>query len=96
MITPTLEELMEKGFEVLRKGTPPEYLGGKLSNGAYILAKHLIDDKYEIHTAKDSRGRRFDTIQLNCTDLFSNVRTFTELVQFLESPDYSKLTKRAA
>ena len=94
MITPTLEELKRKGFKILQGGEPPEYLGGEL-NGAYILAKHLVENIYEMHTAKDANGRGYDTIQLNCTDELSHIKTFDGLIAFLENPNGIQREKAA-
>ncbi len=90
MITPTYEELQQKGFLVLQGGNPPEYLGREL-NQTYILAKHLIDKTYEIHAAKDSIGKGYNSIEINSDGTFDSITTLDELIEFLENPKKSRL-----
>jgi len=91
MIIPPYKELVGEGFKTIQPGKDfPGYLGKEDSN-IWILAKHLIDDRYEIHFAKDSQGNTFDSTELNCSGRFEKIKTLESQQAFLKNPDYSLL-----
>ena len=87
MIFPRHDELVKRNFKVIQSGHPfPEYFGLE-EKRIWILAKYLIDDEYEIHAAKSSRGIGYGSVELNCSGRFDKIESLEQFINFLESPN---------
>ena len=85
MIFPSYYELIDRGFQIVQRGSPLPELLGLEEPGIWILARHLVDEEYEIHAARDSLGRRYDTVEINCDidSPFSDVSSIEEFIKSL-------------
>ena len=98
MIEATFKDLIEREFIPIRFGSInglPEYMGRENRNSCVIM-KHLIDDKYAIHVARDLYGEGYDEAEINGTDRFDSIKTLDLFIKFLEKPDFLKKDNKVA
>ncbi len=86
MIDPTYQQLVESNFIPIRLQNNekyPEYMGFEQEDLS-IIAMHVINDEYVIHSLTNKYSRLYDQKEIDSLPKFDSLNSIPEIISFLK------------